>query len=123
METDEIQQTLDNLNRAWRDQRFEDLSRFFDDNIVMKGPGLKELGRGREALVQSYVEFMKQSSIMDYSESNYSIHSWSGAAAASYDWAMTYEQNGKTHQESGQHMFVFVRRKSRWLAVLRMMLF
>lgn len=37
----EVRRTLDELNRAWRDQRFEDLPRFFDENVVMKGPSFK----------------------------------------------------------------------------------
>ena len=47
----EVRRTLDELNRAWRDKRFEDLPRIFHKNVVMKGPNFKELVRGREALI------------------------------------------------------------------------
>jgi hypothetical protein len=120
---DEVRRTLDELNRAWRDQRFGDLPRFFDENVVMRSPNFKEFGRGREALIQSYVQFMTQSKVIEYAESNHSVESWSDTAVATYDWAMTYEQAGKTSRGSGQDMFVFVRRESRWMAALRVMLF
>lgn len=115
--------TLRELNSAWKDRRFEKLARFFDPDIVMKGPGLKELVRGREALVQSYVEFMGQSQVIEYADSDHSAHVWGDTAAVTYNWTMTYEQKGDTKRESGQDMFVFVRREADWVAVLRVMLF
>lgn len=119
---DEIKRTVDELNRTWRNQRFEELGQFFDEHIVMKGPGFKDLVPGREALVQSYAKFMKQSKVTEFAESNHSIHSWGDTAAATYDWTISYEQDGQVHRDSGQEMFVFVRQGPRWVAVLRVML-
>ena len=56
------------------------MSALFDENIVMKGPGLKELVRGREAFVQSYVHFMAQSRVVEYAESNHAIDIWGDVA-------------------------------------------
>ena len=119
----EILRTLSKLNSAWREKRFEELPAFFDPAIVMKGPGLKELVRGREALVQSYADFMAQSRIIDYAETDHSAHTWGDTAAVTYNWTMTYEQKGETKRESGQDMFVFARRGLHWIAILRVMLF
>ena len=118
----EIRQVLTELNRSWLEQRFEDLSAFFDPDIVMKGPGLKELARGRDALVQSYVDFMTRSKVLEYSESNHIVACWGSTAAVTYDWAMTWEQKGKTETGSGQDMFVFRQQDGRWIAFLRIML-
>jgi len=120
---DDVLRTLQELSRAWREGRFAELGKFFDADIVMKGPGLKELARGREALVRSYAEFMAQSKIVEYAESEHAAHTWGDAAAVSYNWTMAYEQNGQTKREAGQDMFVFVRRDTRWIAILRVMLF
>ena len=64
-ETDEIRRALDGLNAAWRERRFADLATCFDDAVVMRGPGLIELVRGRDALVKSYADFMAKSEITD----------------------------------------------------------
>ncbi|HXX14414.1 MAG TPA: nuclear transport factor 2 family protein [Candidatus Eremiobacteraceae bacterium] len=120
---DDIRHTLNGLNSAWRERRFEELARFFDPDIVMKGPGLKELVRGRQALVQSYADFMERSSVVEYAESDHSTQAWGDTAAVTYNWTMTYEQKGETKRESGQDMFVLVRRDGHWVAVLRVMLF
>ena len=119
----EVRQALDSLNHAWRTRRFDIFDQLFDDDIVMKGPGLKELARGRGPVVQSYVDFMQKSDVTDYTESNHFVHSWGHTAIAGFDWSMTWVQNGKTDQGSGQDMFVFERRRDRWIAVLRVMLF
>jgi hypothetical protein len=73
----------------------------------MKGPGLKELERGREALVQSYAGFMGQSRIVDYAESDHFTHAWEDTDVVTYDWTMRYEQKAQTNHESGEDMFVF----------------
>ena len=121
--SDDVRQTLDRLNAAWREQRFVDLNQYLDDHIVMKGPGLKTIARGRAALVQSYVDFMGKSSVLSYEESNHSIDLNQSTAVVTYDWSMTWEQAGKQDGASGQDMFVFERRESKWIAVLRAMLY
>jgi hypothetical protein len=119
----EVRQALDCLNQAWRTRRFDVLGRCFDDDIVLKGPGLRELARGRGPVVQSYIDFMQRSDVTEYTESNHFVHSWDHTAVAGFDWSMTWVQNGETDRGSGQDLFVFERRGDRWLAVLRVMLF
>ena len=120
---DDIRQTLNTLNRAWQDRKFDVLRDLLDENIVMKGPGLKELTRGREAAVQSYIDFMAQSKVVAYSETNHAVDVWDSTAVVTYDWTMSYEQKGKVSKENGHDMFVFIRAGSDWRAVLRLILF
>jgi hypothetical protein len=91
--------------------------------VVMMGPGLKELARGRGPVVQSYVDFLQLVRLTDYTESNHFVHSWDHTAVAGFDWSMTWVQNGRTDRGSGQDMFVFERRTDRWIAVLRVVPF
>lgn len=121
--TDEIRRALDALNAAWRERRFTDLAACVDDRIVMRGPGLVELARGREALVQSYADFMTRSDITEYVESGHAIDRWGDTAVARFDWSMAWMQNGKPDRASGQDLFVFQRRGDRWIAVERVMLY
>jgi hypothetical protein len=120
---DQVRNTLDAINQAWRERRFDALTELLDEHIVMKGPGLKELVRGRQAAIQSYAQFMAQSNVIEYAESNHAIDVWGAIAAATYDWAMTYKQKDQTRTENGQDMFIFRRDASGWVAVLRLILF
>ena len=78
---EDIRQTLDRLNQAWRHGRFEELRAFFDPDVVTKGLALKEVARGREALVQSYVDFMGRSKLTEYAESDHAVYEWGDCAA------------------------------------------
>ena len=120
---DQVRATLNAINQAWRQRSFSAMEAFLDESIVMKGPGLKEFGRGREAFIESYVQFMEQSNILEYTESDHAIDVWGDVAVATYDWAMTYEQKGETITQKGQDMFVFARTGVVWLAVFRLILF
>jgi hypothetical protein len=120
---EDVRKALDAINQAWREERFDALAESLHENITMKGPGLKEYAKGRQAFVQSYVQFMAQSKVIEYAESNHAINIWGDIAVATYDWAMTYEQKGETKSEKGQDMFVFARTGLGWLAVFRLVLF
>ena len=119
----QVRQTLDAINQAWRERRCDALNEFFDENIVIRGPGLKEACRGREAAIHSYVQFLLQSHVIEYAESNHAIDIWGDIAVATYDWVMTFEQKGQTKTDRGHDMFVFSRSDSKWLAVFRLILF
>ena len=43
---EEVRETLDRLNAAWRERRFDDLNQYLDEHVVMKGPGFKTMARG-----------------------------------------------------------------------------
>ena len=118
---DDVRKTLDELNLAWRERRFDKLAEFFDAGVVMKGPAFQELGRGRDQLVGSYADFMGKSEVVEYEESNWSTERWGDTAVATFDWRMVWEQGGKRDQGSGHDLFVFRREGGRWLAVLRVM--
>jgi len=121
--TDQVRETLDAINRAWRQHNFAAMEAYLDENIVMKGPGLKEYANGRRAFIESYEQFAAKSRIADYIESNHAINTWGNVAVATYDWTMTYEQKGQTKTDKGSDMFVFHRVPSGWSAVLRVILF
>jgi ketosteroid isomerase-like protein len=121
--TDEIRRALDALDAAWRERRFTDLAACFDDQVVMRGPGLVELVRGRDALVKSYADFMTRSDLTEYVESNHAVDRWGDTAVARFDWSMAWIQNGKTDRASGQDLFVFQKRGTRWVAIERVMLY
>jgi hypothetical protein len=119
----EVRQALDHLNQSWLKKRFDLLEQCFDEDVVMTGPGFKELCRGRSHMVQSYRDFMQKSEVTEYIESNHFVHEWGNTAVAGFDWSMTWIQNGKSDHGTGHDMFVFERRGDRWIAVLRAMLF
>lgn len=98
------------MNAAWRERRFTDLAACFDEQVVMRGPGLVELARGRDALVKSYADFMTRSDITEYVESRHAVDRRGDTAVARFDWSMVWIQNGKSDRASGQDLYVFQQR-------------
>jgi ketosteroid isomerase-like protein len=120
---EDVRQTLEALNRAWLEGRFDELKQFFDADVLMKGPSLTDVASGRDALVRSYADFVQTCKVMKFSESNHSVTQWGDVATASYDWSMTYEREGRISTDAGHELYVFARRGQQWVAVLRVMLF
>lgn len=120
---EDVRNTLDTINTAWKQKNFSALEAHLDENIVMKGPGLKEYAKGRLAFIESYAQFMAKSHVLEYVESNHAIDTWGNVAAATYDWMMSYEQKGQRKTDQGHDMFVFHRIPGGWAAVLRVILF
>lgn len=119
----EVRQALAGITDAWRQGRPETLMAFFHDRMVIVGPGLKELCRGRDACVRSYVDFLSSAEVLEYEESNHTIEVWGDTAVATYDWRIDWRSGEKIARERGQDEFVFLREEEHWRAIWRAVLF
>jgi uncharacterized protein (TIGR02246 family) len=119
----DVRQVLARINNAWRTGDLDRLGDCFHPDMVIVGPGYQELGRGREACVASYRDFLRASTVRAYRESNLAVSEWGGVAVATYEWEMDYEQGGRRHREVGTDLFVFQRQGQTWLAVWRAVTF
>jgi|SRR5436190_4834569 len=123
--SEEIRLLLKRINDAWLQGRPEaivaTLNDCFHDGIVIKGPSFQTLGRGKEACVQSYVDFVRQAVIKKCELSDPVIDQSGDTAIATYAWEMTYELEGREYHESGHDLFVLARVEGRWQAIWRAM--
>ncbi|HMD97060.1 MAG TPA: nuclear transport factor 2 family protein [Terriglobia bacterium] len=121
-EREETRTLLVKISAAWRQGRLEEVAEYFHDDMVIRGPELQEMGRGREVCVGSYKDFISQATAQELKESDAEIDVWGNAAVASYAWEMHYEMGGASYHESGRDLFVFKRDGGKWLAVWRAVL-
>ena len=125
-ERQEVRLLLKKINDAWLNQPPERLSRIlkncFDDRMVVKGPGFRELARSSQASVESYEDFVHQAAVRECKFSEPDIDLWDDTAVATYFWEISYELNGQDYHESGHDLFVMTRSGGRWRAVWRAML-
>lgn len=123
---DEIRTLLARINDAWLKGRPEDLPSLmngcFSENIVVVGPGFQVIGRGREACIASYGDFVRAAKIEHHQFSEPAIDVWDDAAVASYAWEITYKMEGNEHRDSGHDVFVFTHVGGNWRAVWRALL-
>ncbi len=121
---EEIRAIVQRINDAWLQGRPEELHQYFDDRMVIRGPGFQVLGTGRDACVQSYADFLKIATVHEYEYSlgEPEIDVRGDSAVAAYPWKMTYSLESGRYTESGHDLFVFSRASGEWRAFWRTML-
>ena len=110
------------INEAWLGGRTGELNEYFHNDMVIRGPDLTELARGRETCVKSYEDFVQKSLVRNFKASEPEVDLWDSLAAATSSWAITYEMQGQAYQELGRDLFVLTRAGRRWLVIWRAVL-
>jgi len=126
MDTDEIRRLLQRINETWI---WENPARFpailgecFHEAMVIRGPEFRTMSAGRDACIQSYLDFVRQAKVSACTLSTPDVDVWGDTALATYSWKVAYERNGEQYQDSGHDVFALVRAGGRWLAVWRAVL-
>jgi ketosteroid isomerase-like protein len=122
----EITRLLERINDAWLHGRPEDLPAALGDcfapEMVVRGPDLGLLGKGKEACIRSYQDFLSQATVRECRLSPPEIDLAGDTAVAGYAWDMVYVLAGSEHHESGRDLFVLARTGDGWRAVWRTLL-
>jgi hypothetical protein len=118
----EVQDLINRINEAWLGGRTGELNEYFHNDMVIRGPDLTELARGRETCVKSYEDFVQKSLVRNFKASEPEVDLWDGMAVATSSWAITYELQGQAYQELGRDLFVLTRAGGRWLVIWRAVL-
>jgi uncharacterized damage-inducible protein DinB len=118
---DAVRSVLRKINESWLQGRTEELAEYFHPHIVMVHPGFAGRVEGRDAGVQSYVDFLRSAKIHEYAESDHQVDIRGDTAVASYRFLMAWEMVGKHYREGGHDLFVFNRDQGKWQAVWRTM--
>jgi hypothetical protein len=115
----EIRGLIGRINQGWLTGRFDDLATLFDPDMVIAGPDLRPVARGREACVESYRGFASQAVIQDFREADHDVVVFGGVAVATYAFDIRYSMAGKTQRATGRDSFVFAEAGSGWRAIWR----
>ncbi|HTG62445.1 MAG TPA: nuclear transport factor 2 family protein [Terriglobia bacterium] len=119
---EQIRNFLSRMNEAWLKGYTERLNESFHDDVVVKGPDLQEMGRGREACVKSYTDFIRLATVREFKASEPVIDLFDNMAVAIYPWEIRYRMNNQDHSESGHELLVLTRQKGKWQVAWRMVL-
>ena len=124
--TAEIQSALQTINGAWLSANPAAargvLRSCFHPDMVIKGCELTTMAEGRDACVDSYVDFIKQAKVSHFEQEEPDIRLFGNTAIASYRWRIVYTLDGQECDEKGGDIFAFLREGGKWLAVWRAML-
>ncbi len=90
-------------NRAWREGRPEDVASLFHRDVVMEAPDGRTVCRGREAMVQSFVEYTRAVDTLHFRETDYDVHVAASTAVVSYGFEVIYEESrGSATRRAGE---------------------
>jgi len=123
----DVREILNKINDAWLHGKASEVAGlvrpYFDDAMVMRGPGFQEVGRGGDLCANSYAQFLAAAVVNECTLAEPAIDMFGDSALATYAWDMTYTLNGKRYKETGYDVFAFARRPgAEWKAVWRAML-
>jgi ketosteroid isomerase-like protein len=116
---EEIRQIVRAINRAWLENRPDELSRFFHPQIVMVPPGMESRIAGSEACVAGFVQFLAAAKVIDFRESDIHVESWGDTALATLRFDITYRMGGRELTEAGRDIWLFHCEQMGWRALWR----
>jgi hypothetical protein len=123
---DAIRAVIERMNRAWLEGTIEDLPAALDEcfhpAMKIRGGDLQVHGAGKDACIQSYLDFLDDAVIHRCVIEPAEIDVAGDTAMAIYGWEMTYETEGQTYTESGSDILALGRFDGRWLITWRAML-
>ena len=126
MDEQEIRELIRAMNDAWLGLPAEEipaaLDACFHDDMAIRGADLSVTARGKDACIQSYVDFVQQAVIRECTLEDPEIDLAGDSAAAVYNWEMTYELEAQEYHEAGADVLMLARTDGRWLVTWRLML-
>lgn len=102
----DLEQFIRDLNRAWREHRYEDLREYFHDEAVMLPPGTTEAIVGVEPMIQSYRQFGSVGTIHAFDTTNLTIHRIGAVSICHMCFEVDYEIESGRFRERGLEIYV-----------------
>ena len=122
----EIRELIHKINDVWTTKRPEEIpaaiAGCFDESVSFHGPGFVEVGRGPDVCVNSYAEFVRQTTLHECKLSEPAVDVHGDTAVATYSWEVAYALDGKDYRDKGHDVLVLARSAGKWQAVWRAML-
>ncbi len=116
-----IQRVVDRIQRAWREGPLEDMAGVLDPDITFVFPGFSMRLTGRDALLESYREFLAAARLRAYREDRRHVIGGERAALVEIAFEMTYERAGRAWRATGVELWGLERRADGWIAFWRTM--
>jgi hypothetical protein len=110
------------INNGWLTGQPAQLADYFHENIVFNSPDLRKQSIGKDICIQSYTDFISNSKILFFDQTNPIVHVFDNTAIVTYDFEMKYEQKDQVYDETGTDIMIFNKQRYSWKAVWRTLL-
>jgi len=116
---EKVHRLIREMNQAWIEGRLSDLNPIFDERVVAVPPGGASRVEGREAMVDSFRQFLEIAKVHDYKVTDTGVEVFETTAVATFSFAISYELNGERYDETGWEILVLAKRDETWRIVWR----
>ena len=106
--------TIEALNHAWRTGRADEIDDLFHPDAVILHPDLEGRTEGRDACVQTYIDFALQATVSRLEVFEPQVDVFADTAVVSYGFEIDYEMHGNATQNSGTELTVLMQHEGRW---------
>lgn len=118
-QTREIESFVERLNDSWLNDKLENMDMFFHKQVVMLQPGTNKKVIGREAMIDSYREFVESSEVTDFRTKDLAIDVFEDTAVVFFTFRIKYRVETTNYDEDGSEILILHRHNDRWLIVWR----
>lgn len=117
--TKEIEGFIEGLNDCWLNDKLENMEMFFHKQVVLLQPGTNKKVIGREAMIESYRDFVESSEVSDFRTKDLTIDVFEDTAIVFYTFRIKYRVETTNYDEDGSEILILHRHNERWLIVWR----
>lgn len=112
-------QAVQRINRAWRTGDAGGIAELFHPDAVIVHPGFDGRSEGRDACVQSYVDFAGEATVRTLDEHSLSVDRVGDTAVVTYGFTIDYDLDGQPYKDRGTDLYVLKQVEGRWQAIWR----
>jgi hypothetical protein len=117
--SDDLVAFVQQMDRCWLEQRFDDLARYIASDVVMVAPDGRTRIQGLGPAIDSYRAFMTRCRVDAFDDSDHIVTLRGDAAVVEYAWTMLWSDDTTRHDDRGREVLVLARRADTWHIVWR----
>ena len=107
------------INDAWVGDRAEKIGVHLHPDCVMAAPDFDQYLHGKEAVLNSYIEYTGMAKTRVFGITNASVDVFGTTAVVNATFVVTYDLNGKSYQGAGREIWVLTYTNDRWYGIWR----
>lgn len=111
------------INERWRTKQYDRKGAFLAEKATIAPTGFDPLAHGRSAYVQSYRDYDKAVTTLEFSAGDQEVDIIGDVVVAVCSSSAVYEMGGAPHREPGHNILVFSRGAGKWRVSWRTMQF
>ena len=118
-DVDFIRSAVREINQHWRAGAYDLIGVLLAENAVIAPPGFARRVRGRGAYIQSYRDYDRAATTLEFSAGEPQVDVIEDVAVAVTPFDIAFDLQGTRHREHGHDILVFSRLRGEWKVVWR----